>query len=397
MQIFAFLPYLVLFPIFFGTARFLLLKSDFYQEAVQLSSQAKYQTLDGLRGLLALSVFFTHAACNYSVLSGGAWESGIYKYLGDAAVWCFFMITGFLFWSKAIAFPRFDIKAFYWNRCVRIFPLYWFSVLLTLGIAIVYSGLSFPNSPLQTLVAVFQWLSCQILPFPIFHGVEQFPDVIGNATWMINGGVAWTLAYELNFYLFFPLLTPLVAPVRFVLLCIGVFALGRFIPDVPSTELFTFLYGMGVAYLFKKVRLENYLSHPVFAGIALASLWLGGARFLPDKISALLVCAAFVIILYGNEIFGWLTSKPFRFLGLVSFDFYLLHSMVIYIVFRFVHAFIPFQTISPVLFWMISALCGAISVFVSGLTYRYVSYPFLQKKQSQQTVPVPVIKEQQLK
>ncbi len=386
MQVLEFLPYIVLFPIFFLVARLVLLKSEFYQQAVQLSTQAKYQTLDGLRGLLALSVFFTHAACNYTVLRGGGWESGSYKFLGDAAVWCFFMITGFLFWSKAIASPQLNLKAFYTNRFLRIFPLYWFSVFVTFVIAIAQFGFSFSNPPLETLVAVFQWMTCQILPFPLIHGVQQFPDVIGNTTWMISAGVAWTLAYEVNFYLFFPLFAYLATPLRFVLLCVGVLGISRFVPSVPTTELSAFLCGMAVAHLFQKIRLENYLCHSVFSGIALISLLLGGARFLPDKISVLLVCVAFVIVLYGNNLFGLLISAPFRYLGIVSFDIYLLHSIVIYVIFRIVNLVIPFQTMSSLLFWGISGVCGVLAILISGATYQYIEHPFIQKKVVKQAV-----------
>src|SRR5688500_16089594 len=66
----------------------------------------RYGTLDGLRGFLALSVFTFHLVLTRDFLVTGEWEpprSRFYSFLGPLGVSLFFMITGFLFWSKLLA------------------------------------------------------------------------------------------------------------------------------------------------------------------------------------------------------------------------------------------------------------------------------------------------------
>jgi len=65
----------------------------------------RISTLDGLRGFLALGVFFHHAAVYHEYLSDGRWQvppSRFYTLVGQSSVAMFFMITGFLFWSRII-------------------------------------------------------------------------------------------------------------------------------------------------------------------------------------------------------------------------------------------------------------------------------------------------------
>jgi peptidoglycan/LPS O-acetylase OafA/YrhL len=62
-------------------------------------------SLDGLRGFLAFGVFFHHAVITYFYLANGRWDtppSRFYTLAGHIGVDMFFMITGYLFWSRLI-------------------------------------------------------------------------------------------------------------------------------------------------------------------------------------------------------------------------------------------------------------------------------------------------------
>src|SRR5579862_6911783 len=65
----------------------------------------RFLAIDGLRGYLALSVFLHHSCVWYFYLRTGKWElppSRLYVQLGQSSVALFFMITGFLFYSKLL-------------------------------------------------------------------------------------------------------------------------------------------------------------------------------------------------------------------------------------------------------------------------------------------------------
>ena len=88
----------------------------------------RYESLDGLRGFLVIAVFLHHSVINYYYLRTGQWMhpwSKVYNLCGHTAVVFFFLITSFLFWSKAIAGSN-SLKLFplYRSRFMRIAPMY---------------------------------------------------------------------------------------------------------------------------------------------------------------------------------------------------------------------------------------------------------------------------------
>lgn len=64
------IPYIAL-SIWFTCVAWLLLKSSlFYKTQSNIHTKTKFETIDGLRGFLALAVFFHHAARSVSIFSG---------------------------------------------------------------------------------------------------------------------------------------------------------------------------------------------------------------------------------------------------------------------------------------------------------------------------------------
>ena len=69
----------------------------------------RYETLDGLRGFLAISVFFHHYIIIYNWKTTGIWFSPseiYYQNYGKVGVAIFFMLSGFLFLNKIIHHPK---------------------------------------------------------------------------------------------------------------------------------------------------------------------------------------------------------------------------------------------------------------------------------------------------
>ena len=65
-------------------------------------TRVRSSPIDGLRGVLALSVVFYHGYLTERLISGGVWRiptSRFFAHLGPSAVAVFFMITGYLFWA----------------------------------------------------------------------------------------------------------------------------------------------------------------------------------------------------------------------------------------------------------------------------------------------------------
>src|ERR1700730_18220871 len=86
-------------------------RGDFFR--ARLAGPAgRFETLDGLRGFLALSVLGGHAVDMHGLHALGTWDAGeapLYDHGAYAGVSLFFAITGFLFWLRVLREgPRFD-------------------------------------------------------------------------------------------------------------------------------------------------------------------------------------------------------------------------------------------------------------------------------------------------
>ena len=122
-------------------AAFVVRRISFYQKVFKDETNGRFESFDGLRGLLALGVFFQHAVTSYFYFQSGIWEIvpiKFYRHLGGEAVILFFIMTSFLFWSKAIA-QKGDIDAtsLYRSRFFRLVPMYLFTAAI-----IIFSALS---------------------------------------------------------------------------------------------------------------------------------------------------------------------------------------------------------------------------------------------------------------
>lgn len=379
-------PALGLTVLFLWIAKLIVRHSDFYQQAVQNSYKAKYKTLDGLRGFLALGVFFHHAVINYQYFQIGSWQlspSRFYTFAGQGAVAFFFMITGFLFWSKIISGSRFKLKDFYLKRALRVLPAYWFSLAVIVVIVLIISGFSLKVSLPRFLMQIGSWLICGIYGLSNTNG-EVFPDINHSSVGLINASVQWTLTYELQFYLILPLLVWFAKPSRFAGLFLTFLALSLTSNSKVLLTVMSFLFGMAAAYLVKRFESsQRLLAWQSSLGIVV--LLVAVPAILPQPyiynvgVIALLFCA-FVLIACGNDLLGLLTASASRYLGTISYSIYLLHGIVFFIVLRLVNQLYPIQGMNPIFFWLLIGVCGLIVVSVSGLTYRYIEYPFLQVK-----------------
>jgi len=131
------LPFLAINLACLATAGVILARSRFYREQVRALAHGRTQMLDGMRGWLALGVFFQHVMTTYFFYTRGTWDASpahFYEVTGAIGVSLFFMITGFLFWGRVLrSNGRLDAAALYRSRLRRILPMYLVSVLMVLA------------------------------------------------------------------------------------------------------------------------------------------------------------------------------------------------------------------------------------------------------------------------
>lgn len=162
------------------------------------SAMGTFPGLDGLRAVAALSVVATHLG----TLSGRTFDSAWGPYLAraDVGVAVFFLLSGFLLggpFLRAVvdARPLPTTGAYLKRRALRIFPAYW----LLFAWAALGAGI---------VGATRSGLASQFFLVHIYSTSTSLGPAIRSASGELGHplGPAWTLAVEISFYLFLPVL-----------------------------------------------------------------------------------------------------------------------------------------------------------------------------------------------
>jgi len=162
--------------------------------SVHAAPATRLGSIEAARGLAALAVALMHVASlmNVPAFSGQVGLGGIFAF-GYVGVDFFFVLSGFIITyvhhhelGKATALPR-----YLWRRFSRIFPIYWFVLLLAIGATAAARFVAGQPAGIDIGVADLPGTVFLLMPF---HGAAVEPKYIG---------VAWTLQFEVLFYLAF--------------------------------------------------------------------------------------------------------------------------------------------------------------------------------------------------
>jgi peptidoglycan/LPS O-acetylase OafA/YrhL len=160
----------------------------------------------------------------------------------------------------------------------------------------------------------------------------------------------------------------------------------------PYLEFVAYTFSVGIATATVKVsfnlkswargKLANATSLVLFA----ITLFFAKPEF--GWAESLLLAVPFACICFGNTWFGLLSSSPVRFLGRISYSFYLLHVVLMTIEAAIVKRYMSLATLAPVQYWLLAAVSGAIAIFVSAITYQYLEFPFLHVGKKRKTTQI---------
>jgi len=330
----------------------------------------RFEAIDGLRGFLAVGVLCAHVMTTRGFYETGAWSttSRVHVAMGESAVTLFFMITGFLFWRHVIrGGGAFDTRTFYMARMRRLVPMYAVSVACSLFVIAALSGFALRVDTMTFLHQLREWLS---------FGFIQTGELNGVKDAHIVNAVYWTLAWEWSFYLALPILALFARGWAFALLV----ATGLFFGTQAPVS-FAFLGGILAAEACERGWLEAHLARTWMAPVPIAAMGVAltfETAYHPVSVALLFV--AFLFFAAGNTLGGLLTSRAAKLLGAVSYSFYLMHCIVLFIAFRLVEGAIGVTSLSPARHWLVAALVAAATTALSAITYRRIEYPFIASR-----------------
>jgi peptidoglycan/LPS O-acetylase OafA/YrhL len=349
--------------------------------------------ITGLRGIAALFVVFWHIV---TTPTGGPPHTNfidaplLYKVLwfamfGPQMVWLFLMISGFaLYWSEMNRRDRSgratSTKTYFERRVWRIAPIYYFAIALSLTILIL--GRPFYLPPAETDTGSLP------VTVPGFVSHLFFLQNL-NKLWQpqINPSL-WSLAFEVQVYLLFPLL---VLKWRRASLAIAVVFVGInhmvmawFVrPEFVVMDFF--IAGVLLAAWLREPRREWPPS--VLSGIAFVFIFVPAMLFevpidlLTSEPFWLIGFTALIVRLHRDQPdkINLTTWQPTQRLGDISYSVYAVHFTLILAVWWFVgrsDVALGWQSFS------MFALSLPLIFVVARTSYRFIEKPSLAKSQA---------------
>jgi peptidoglycan/LPS O-acetylase OafA/YrhL len=377
--------------------------------ATRTSNKHKHlPALDGVRGVAVLMVFLVH-------YGGGAKSSnfllhtvGVSVQAGWSGVTLFFILSGFLIsgilWDARNG--QHYWRNFYMRRTLRIFPLYYASLLLVFLTAAVAGNARFCVTHIYVYV-----LYLQNIPLPFGAGTLGSPLVLTHF---------WSLAVEEQFYILWPfLLIRMKTLDQAKRLCLAIFfcsAIFRIVawyllPAAPDPtgiavhRVFHGAYGFTLsragelaagAYLAMCYRdpilwprIKAMAPYICIAGLAGFLTSAAYAHTLTDECAANfmvgLPCitiglAALVVLALDNGFINRIFCfTPLRWLGGISYGFYVFHVLFTPL-FSWVVATIAPHASSNMTFGMNFIVAGSLSVLFSWFSFRFFESRFLRRR-----------------
>ena len=344
--------------------------------------------MEGLRGFAVFLVFLVH----YITLSE-PWISetadvryyaSIVRSIGNIGVDLFFVLSGYLIYGSLI---RKEGKFFPYlhRRIERIYPTFTAVFILYLILSFVLPNESkIPDGPLQAT----KYIAENYLLLP---GIFNIDPIIT---------VAWSLSYEFFFYLSVPLLIFLLrlrrwAPIKriafFLLLSIAVLVWPELFGG--HIRMAMFIVGILVFEVSSYCRLPTQLDLPGIVGLGLGLVgtvvqklygFNGQWKYAILAVSFFMLCVAcFSGDRYVSKIFRW---TPQRWLGNISYSYYLIHGLVLYAIFLIAPKVFPPTGDNLFVFWFLLALSFPATFFMSSILFLLVEKPFSLSRHSQSSL-----------
>ncbi len=340
----------------------------------------RYETIDGMRGLLALSVFICHSAVWHQYLQIGKWahpKSNLYYQFGQTSVTLFFMITSFLFISKLLHAREtgFNWKAFFISRIYRLAPMYYVSLLITI-ISIMFVCEWQLNSNLPNLISsIGEWS---------FFTIHHEPNINNSEYTLIMGGVVWSLPYEWFFYFSLPIISLFILKIKPQILYIGLgiifIIIFCFVHDIKHIHLYAFIGGAIAPIIIKYFSFYKKINNTLVSMIIIICLFLiGKYTNVSSLFCLLLITIIFTAIALGNTLFGILSNATLRFLGDICYSTYLLHGIILFTVYYWGFGLENVKNLSSPAYCAVVFAITPLVVFISFLGYKYIEKPFMEK------------------
>jgi peptidoglycan/LPS O-acetylase OafA/YrhL len=351
--------------------------------------------LDGLRAVAFLLVFALHAD---------------YLQVGWVGVQFFFVLSGFLITGilldmKKSLRPREYFAKFYGRRFLRIFPLYYFYLLLMVGVTLWLVSLHFRPGYMKIFLGQVRYGFLYVYDFFFATSFARSSNFLDHF---------WSLSVEEQFYIFWPLLILFVPEKAMKKLFLSFIVLGPFfrlvlfliqrsgmfhfpadpaswfIYPLPFSHIDAFAFGAYInRYPIPKAKKQFFILLGALPLIGYAAQYIatgeigrisafGFPLFLDNSYQFIwgysLLNYFFAVTIYmvaKEKVFvRFLDWKPMQYLGKISYGLYVYHAPLLWFAGRIRDLRIPEPTAKPL---------AALIAFVATLLVASASYHLMEK------------------
>ena len=322
--------------------------------------------LNGFRPLVGIPVSFVPAqpALTHHVMYPGSAQF-LYGHFG---VGLFFLISGFVI---SISLKSLSPGVFLVRRFFRIYPVYWFSMLVSVLMYFICSW--YWNTPLPGNISLGYLLKAM----PLVHSAAGIPSI---------DFVNWSLAVELKFYVLFALFYALagnhssalkycavfsVASCGLVYLVVTHFAAQSKVYMIVADLQYILFIFVGCVFYSMLKKSASMMANAIYLLIFWLAFYFVNVQFenklLPEKvISYTYALVVFSVCYLARDFFK--KNRVLDFLADISYPLYLVHSMIGYTLM----SILMDQRYS---FWVASNVSLLCSIVVSALIHKYVELP----------------------
>lgn len=359
--------------------------------------------LNGLRYLACMVVIVTHTEMIKWVYGMENYYTEGLKRFGHLAVISFFVLSGYLITYLLMAekdkIGTISIKNFYMRRILRIWPLYFFTILLGL---FVWPHIPFFEIPGQASMQEVNFWPMALLYLLILPNIAV---KVFNPSPVPLLGPSWSIGVEEQFYFMWPWLVKksknilhtlfgVIIVYNLVLFSLMYFGKGQ---DNHSPIKITLsvwenfcISTMAIGGLLawikynKKEAFLKILYHPVIdigSYIIFFAFVVIGVRFpvFHAEIYAFMFAVMILNLSSNPNSFVNMENKFFNYMGKISYGTYMFHILSIFVIFKLfrpVFEGLPHQVVSII----VIVFSTLFVTLISSLTFNYLEEPLLKMK-----------------
>lgn len=353
-----------------------------------MSSKVHLPSLNGIRAIAVLMVLLSHTDQFSSLLGIRSLNVGGLG-LGWKGVVLFFTLSGFLITYllelEKKEFKKIHFIKFYYRRVLRIWPIYYLIIFLTVLIGLILPDLFIAEK--SSLKSLFNFL--------FFLGNYEYVFGLG----ILSLTPLWSVAVEEQFYIFWPwVIAKTKNSVFNVFVFLALYLMVKFAIQQSNVYWYKFIYissfscmaigAIGALLYINKSKIVLYLFKPivqiVIILIFLCLHFLSVFHFftlIEREIFSIIDMLLIINLAFNRKTIFTLEYSFFNRVGIVSYGMYIYHMLIIFLLTKFFTFWeIKFSKDNILISILLFIIISFFSFLVAQISYQTIEKKFLSYK-----------------